>query len=139
MFAKISAAGAEPKSSGESLLATQYATPIKYGDVLFAVDGRQDVGPASLCCIDPLNEKVLWRNDGFDYGTLVRVKDELLFLTCEGDLIRFKANTLGFNEVSRHQILEPTPRGYRLPAISDGALYVRDDSTLKCFQVGASR
>jgi outer membrane protein assembly factor BamB len=136
VLAKVTAGGADPRSSGETLLATQYATPIRYNNVLFAVDGRQDIGPASLCCIDPVSENVLWRKDGFDYGTLIRVQDELLFLTCEGTLIRFKADTQKYSEVCRHQILESTSRGYRLPALSNGFLYVRDNSMLKCFQVG---
>lgn len=125
-----------PRSSGETLLATQYATPVRYNDVLFAVDGRQDIGPASLCCIDPLNDRVLWKKSGFDYGTLIRVRDDLLFLTCEGELIRLKANTVGCREVSRNQILDSTSRGYRLPALSSGRLFVRDSKVLKCLQVG---
>ena len=139
VLAKISAGGAQPKSSGETLLATQYATPVRYNEVLFAVDGRQDTGRASVCCIDPFSEKVLWQKEGFDYGSLLRVQDDMLFLTCEGELIRFRANTVGYNEVSRHQILQSTSRGYRLPAVSNGRLFVRDNSTLKCLQVGHSR
>ena len=139
VLAKISGNSATPQATGETLLATQYATPVKYNDVLFAVDGRQDIGPASLCCIDPAKEQVLWRKSGFNYGSLIRVRDELLFLTCEGDLIRFQANTVGYNEISRHRVLEPTSRGYRLPAISNGRLFVRDNETLKCLRAGESR
>ena len=130
------AAEPNPRSSGESLLATQYATPIRFQNVLFAMDGRQDFDNGSLCCIDPVGQEVLWRQPGISYGTLVRVDEELLLLTCGGELVRFRANTENYDEVSRHQILSATGSGYRLPALSSGRLYVRDDDTLKCLKVG---
>ncbi|MEP3480834.1 MAG: PQQ-binding-like beta-propeller repeat protein [Fuerstiella sp.] len=124
------------QNSGESLLATQYATPIVDGDVVFAVDGRQDSGEATLKCFDPLKEQILWEKRGFDYGTLIRADGQYLFLTCGGELIRFEDSTLRYKEISRHQVLNATRQGYRLPAISNGKLFVRDDGVLKCLQVG---
>lgn len=131
----------EPKltTSGESLLATQYATPVKHNGLLYAVDGRQDIGEASIKCIDPFQQKILWQESGFQYGSLIRVNEDLLFLTCGGDLIRFGANRSGFRQLHRSSVLKSTPRGYRLPAISNGRLFVRDDRVLKCLHVGKIR
>lgn len=128
----------QPQASGEQLLATQYATPVQYQGLLFAVDGRQDVGSATLKCFNPENQEVLWEQPGFHYGTLLRVDQDLLFLTCGGELIRFAADSDRYQEIQRVQVLEPTDRQYRLPAISNGRLYVRDDAQLKCLQVGKS-
>ncbi|MEZ6058889.1 MAG: PQQ-binding-like beta-propeller repeat protein [Planctomycetaceae bacterium] len=136
VWAGISATKGTPTGSGETLLATQYATPIRYKNVLFAVDGRQDIGRASLKCINPAAQKVMWSQDGFDYGSLIRVNDELLFLNVAGELIRFAADESAYRESHRSQVLQPTPRGYRLPALSNGRLYVRDDRELKCLLVG---
>lgn len=136
VLATLSANSVDTERSGESLLATQYATPIRYADVLFAVDGRQDVGSATLKCVDPVAGRVLWAEEGFEYGTLVRVQDELLFLTCGGELIRFAADPAAYRPSDRVQILNPTPDGYRLPAVSDGRLFVRDDRQLKCLRIG---
>lgn len=127
------------RNSGESLLATQYATPIVDGNVVFAVDGRQDSGDATVKCFDPLKEEILWQKSGFDYGTLIRADSQYLFLTCGGELIRFADSTLAYKQISRQQILNATGQGYRLPAISGGKLFVRDDQVLKCLQVGESR
>jgi len=135
-WAKIAETSVEPVMSGEELLATQYATPVPHNDLLFAVDGRQDIGRATLKCLNPATQKVLWQREGFHYGSLVRVDDELLFLTCAGELIRFAADSTGYREAQRFQILNATDRQYRLPAISQGRLYVRDDATLKCLQIG---
>ena len=125
--------------SGETLLATQYATPIRWNDLLFAVDGRQDIGRASLKCIDPSSQKVLWTKAGFDYGSLIRVNNDLLFLTVGGELIRFSADKSAYRELHRSKILDATPRGYRLPALSNGRLLVRDDRNLKCLLVGRTK
>lgn len=136
VLAKVGERFTDIRESGESLLATQYATPIVDGNVVFAVDGRQDSGDATLKCFDPVKEKALWQESGFDYGTLIRADKPYLFLTCGGELIRFEDSTLAYKEISRHKILDPTFQGYRLPAISNGKLFVRDDQVLKCLQVG---
>jgi outer membrane protein assembly factor BamB len=126
----------------EELLATQYATPVvspENPNIVFALDGRQDAGSGSarLKCIDLELRKVLWEESGFDYGTLIRVDKELLILTCGGELIRVAASADAYREVCRSQVLNSTDSGYRLPALSNGRLYIRDDSTLKCLRVGA--
>jgi len=139
VLAKIGASSAETTESGEDLLATQYATPIVNGDVMFAVDGRQDIGQATLKCLNPKTRQILWEEPGFDYGTLVKVGDDLLFLTNGGELIRFAANTEQYVDKQRVKILEPTSRGYRLPAVSNGRFFVRDDTNLKCLQIGVSQ
>ena len=127
----------------EMILATQYATPVAAadrGDLIFAVDGRQDAGSgqASLKCVDLATWKVLWEERGLDYGSLIRVNQELLMLTCGGELIRIAADSRGFRASERHQVQESTDRGYRLPAIANGRLFIRDDSKLRCLQVGVS-
>ena len=128
----------KPKLSGEQLLATQYATPIKQGSLLFAVDGRQDAGHASVKCIDPSQQKILWEKSGIDYGTMIRVNQDLILLTFGGELIRIVADPKAYRELHRSRVLQPSPRGYRLPAISNGRLFVRDDHVLKCLLVGES-
>ncbi len=138
VWATLGTDATETTVSGEELLASQYATPIKQGSVLFAVDGRQDTGSASIKCIDPSQQKVLWEKKGFDYGTMIRVNKELIFLTFGGELIRIPADPSRYRESHRSSVLNPTSRGYRLPAISNGRLFVRDDHVVKCLQVGRS-
>lgn len=138
VWAPFTKSDCQPEAHGETLLATQYATPIAVDNLLYAVDGRQDAGPgsASIKCIDPRKQKILWEESGFDYGTLILVEDELLFLSCGGEIVTFKADPARFRETRRCTVLGDTPRGYRLPALSSGRLYVRDNEQLKCLQVG---
>jgi outer membrane protein assembly factor BamB len=135
---------AEEVWRNEEILATQYATPVpmaKDSSIVFAMDGRQDAGraSASLKCIDIGQQKVLWEESGFDYGSLIRVNTELLVLTCGGELIRVAASPKGYHEISRATVLNRMDSGYRLPALSNGRLFIRDDSTLKCLEVGLSK
>ena len=124
----------------DGFLSSQYATPIRVGDAIFAVNGRQDSGPksASLMCFDPRTKTVHWQKDNFDYGTLICAGDTLLFLTCGGELILVEANPKAYNEFARAKVLQPSPSGYRLPALSNGKLYVRDDRTLKCLDLSGN-
>ncbi|MFM7056402.1 MAG: PQQ-binding-like beta-propeller repeat protein [Planctomycetota bacterium] len=143
LLVSFTASAAKELHRDERLLATQYATPVRgtTDGILFAMDGRQDSGSgsAALKCIDVNSWKVLWEEPGFDYGTLLRVGDELLVVTCGGELIRVAADPRGYRESQRARIVAPTDSGYRLPAISSGRLFVRDDSTLKCLEVGPAR
>lgn len=138
VLAEVNKAGLKEVWRDESLLATQFATPVLADGRLFAVDGRQDGGrgSASLKCLDIAGQRVLWEKDGFDYGSIISAGGELLFLTCGGELIRFEANAAKYTESARASVLTPTDSGYRLPALSDGVLYVRDDSELKALKVG---
>jgi outer membrane protein assembly factor BamB len=142
LLVEVTSDGAKEVWRDEELLATQYATPVVSTDspnVVFALDGRQDAGSGSarLKCIDLENRNVIWEESGFDYGTLIRVDKELLILTCGGELIRVAASADAYREICRSQVLNSTDSGYRLPALSNGRLYIRDDSTLKCLRVGA--
>ncbi|MFN8709002.1 MAG: hypothetical protein ACK50J_20155, partial [Planctomyces sp.] len=64
------------------------------------------------------------------------VQEEFLFLTCGGELIRFRANAESYQEVNRSRVLDRTESGYRLPAIARGRLYIRDDASCRCLEVG---
>ncbi|MBL8818191.1 MAG: PQQ-binding-like beta-propeller repeat protein [Planctomyces sp.] len=120
-----------------NLLASQYATPIAFGNHLFAVEGRQDAGAgsASLKCIDTAGPEVVWEESGFDYGTLIAVQNDLFFLTCGGDLLRIRANVNKFELIEKAHVLNRTDSGYRLPALAAGRLYVRDDNSLKALSL----
>jgi outer membrane protein assembly factor BamB len=138
VFSEIEGTQAKQIWKDYEILASQYATPIAMDNLVFAVDGRQDSGSgsASVKCIDLPSQKVLWSQDGFDYGTMIRAGKDLLLLTCGGELIRIEATPERYHEIARAGVLERTDSGYRLPALANGRLYIRDDTTLKCLNVG---
>ena len=136
-FKEINAASAVPIWEDADLMASQYSTSLAHDGLLFGFHGRQDSlsGSASFRCLEPGRRKLLWEQRGLDYGTAVKVGDDLLLLTCSGELIHIKASPEGWKEIQKSKILNATPSGYRLPAVAGGRLFVRDDSTLKCLSL----
>lgn len=119
----------------DELMSSQYATCVADGGKLYGIHGRQDVGAASLRCIDPERRRIQWSQDGLSYGTLLKADGKLLILTCTGELILARVDPQRYQELARATVLQPTNRGYRLPALAAGRLYIRDDTTLKCLDL----
>lgn len=135
VLARVEADGAEELWRKPDLLASQYTTPIAHEGVLFGIDGRDDIPPAHLRCIDPDSGQVLWSEDNFGYATLLRAGNRLLIVTTGGELVLASANPDRYEELSRHRVSSDTLRA--LPALAGGRLYVRDSQTLYCVKVGS--
>ena len=121
----------------QQLMASQYATCVQSDGLLYGLDGRQDGGrrSATLKCFNPKTRRLHWSKDGFDYGTPIKADGKLIVLTSGGDLILTSLNSERYHELARASVLEDTPRGYRLPALANGRLYVRDNHSLKCLDL----
>ncbi len=61
LFAKINDTSVEKLWDSNDLISTQYATCIADGGLLYGLHGRDDQGQASLRCIDPDKQKILWQ------------------------------------------------------------------------------
>lgn len=109
--------------SDDAVISSQYVTPVKIDDNLFAVTGREDMGTPALCCVDWKNGQQQWIKT--DYGTahLVAIGHYLLVQNVDGrvDLIAATA------DACRVLATSPLPAGtYRsLPAIANGLLFAR--------------
>ncbi|QDT37164.1 outer membrane protein assembly factor BamB family protein [Stratiformator vulcanicus] len=120
------------------LLATQYATPVRLNEHLFAIDGRDDLGPTSLKCFKLDGSKSKWVQDDFGYGTLMRIGETMLAQTTNGELILFAADAAAYRELARAELFDPDtdPVVRALPAYANGRYFVRDSTELKVFQLG---
>jgi outer membrane protein assembly factor BamB len=126
--AEFDGAAARPLWQGEQPLATQYCTPLLIDGHLYGIDGRDDVPPADLVCAEPRTGRVLWRERGFGYGTLLAADGRLLAAKTDGELLLLVATPAGVQIRGRCRPLAGTLRA--LPALSGGRLYLRDDTTL---------
>jgi outer membrane protein assembly factor BamB len=127
---------------GVDALASQYCTPIAIGphaaagpqpQHAYCIDGRDDVPPATLKCVEMATGRVLWAEKNFGYGTLLAADGKLLAAKTDGDLLLMRVSPEGVTILARHQPLPGTVRA--LPALADGRLYVRDDDTLVCLNI----
>ncbi len=126
--------GFRPRWEGLDSLATQYATPVLVGGSLYAFDGREDLPPASLVCLDPQNGQVRWRERQASYGSLVATDGRLLAVGTDGTLQLIQPNGDRLEILASARPLSGTLRA--LPALAEGRLYLRNDDTLVCLDVG---
>ncbi|MBL8849379.1 MAG: PQQ-binding-like beta-propeller repeat protein, partial [Planctomycetaceae bacterium] len=132
----VNLAGAQPEElwDGNDLMSSQYTTCIEHDGLLYGVDGRQDIPPATLKCFDPVTQKVIWSEEDFGYATLIKADGKLLIMTTDGELVLAALGGDTFQPLKRTRLFNDTVRA--LPALSNGKLYVRDTGTLKCVNLG---
>lgn len=118
----------------DEVLSSQYTTPIIHEGAVFGIDGRQDGGPVSLKCFDLETRKIHWSKPGLAYATLIAADGKLLVMQTNGTLRLAELNKSAYRELGTAELLRGTTRA--LPALANGRLYVRNEKTLKCVELG---
>jgi hypothetical protein len=107
----------------DEVISSQYVTPVRVGDFLYGITGREDMRNAGLICVDWKAGKVQWRQA--DYGTahLIAAGDRLLVQSVAGKLEVLAADPQSYRVLSSARL----PVGvYRaLPALADGIYFGR--------------
>ena len=117
----------------DEVLSSQYTTPIILDGTVFGIDGRQDGGPISLKCFDLESRKVHWTKPGLAYATLIAADGKLLVMQTNGTLRLAELSKSAYRELGTAELLRGTTRA--LPALANGRLYVRNETTLKCVEL----
>jgi len=101
------------------------------------LDGEQLYGfdEAFLVCMDLRSGKVLWKQRGFEKGSLLLAAGHLLILGENGRLALAKADRGAYRERSSFTITRS--RCWAPPSLARGRLYVRDQESIFCFDLGA--
>lgn len=115
----------------DEILSSQYTTPIWHEGAVYGVDGRQDGGPVSLKCFDPLTRKIFWEESDLPYSTLIAADGKLLIFGSDGQLRAAKLQTTRYQELGRARVTSLTARA--LPALANGRIYVRDEQALRAW------
>lgn len=134
VYAAFDAAAATPIWEGADALASQYCTPIALGEHVYAIDGRDDGPPGTLTCLVRGTGKVAWKEQGFGYGTLLAADGKLLAVKTAGEAVLLAPDPTGPRVLARARLLGGTIRA--LPALVDGRLLVRNETTLAAFDLG---
>ena len=135
-FAKIGPTSVQTLWESDDIVSSQYVTCIYHNGHLFGVDG-QDGPEVILRCFDPKTQKIAWTKDRFGTASLLLAGDKLLALKTTGELVLAEASVEKYAQLESASVLNSTTRA--IPALSNGLLYVRDTTTLKCLAVGKSR
>ena len=115
--------------SSDDVLSNHYASSVALNDYLYGFHGRQEHGP-SLRCVQLQTGKVMWSVESFGSGTLTLAGEHLLVLKESGELLIAAAIPKAFQPVARTQVIPGTVRAY--PALAQGRLYVRNETSLVC-------
>lgn len=118
-------AGGEPTDrwSETDVISSQYATPVRCGQWLFAITGREDYGNGELLCVRWADGKVGWRQSEFGTAHLIAAGDRVLAQKISGELKLFAADESSYQELASATLPSGTYRA--LPAFSGGVLYCR--------------
>ena len=133
VYAAFDDRGATPVWQGIESFASQYATPIEIDGRLYGFNGRDDVPPAELTCLDRATGRVLWSDDDLGYGTLLAADGKLIAATTAGDIALLRPNPTRLEQLARARPFADDPRGgslRALPALAAGRLYLRNDREL---------
>jgi hypothetical protein len=118
--------------SSDEALSSHYATAVHRDQVLYGFHGRQEYGQ-SLRAVELLTGKVLWSEEGFGAGTVILAADKLVIVRESGELVIAEASPRAFQVLARARLLSGTVRAY--PALADGVIYVRNETTLAAFDL----
>ncbi len=133
VFAKLGHDTADHIWDSDDILSSQYMTPLVLSNLIYGIHGQERLDESELRCVDPRAKKVLWSKPGFGFGAMIAADGKALALTTEGELILWRPNAQKYQELARTRLFRSTSRA--IPALSNGRLFVRDSTTLKCVQV----
>jgi outer membrane protein assembly factor BamB len=130
----LRAKGAELEEvwANDRALSCHYNTPVRVGEYLYGVHGRQEAGP-QLRCVEWKTGAVKWSVPRFGAASLIAVDGGLVALTEGGEVVRFDADPAAFKERGRAKVLGADTRA--APALAGGRLFARDGSRLVCVEL----
>lgn len=111
----------------DKVLLSKFQSSVLTGGYLFASDQRK------LACVEFMTGKEMWKEPRIKDGTVVLAEARLFVLTEGGELIVTPATKDGFKPATRVQLLEG--RCWTVPTIANGRLYVRNQDTIKCYDL----
>ena len=109
--------------SKRDAISSQYVTPVRHGDFMYAISGREDMGDAELLCARWSDGQVAWRRPDFGTSHLIASGDRILATGTKGRLVLLAAESKEYRELASVDLPEGAYRS--LPALADGVLFCR--------------
>lgn len=131
---KVTKNGTKILWENDASLSCQYHTPLLLAGHLYGFHGRLDTGPRpEFRCVELATGAIKWRNQRVGAGALIKVGEEILNLTVDGQLLRGRLSPAGYRESTRVQVLGFEVRAH--PAFADGRFFARDKTKLVCLKL----
>ncbi|MGE3809068.1 MAG: PQQ-binding-like beta-propeller repeat protein [Gemmataceae bacterium] len=105
----------------------QFSSSILYKDCVYGFD------TSFLVCMDLRKGDVLWKQRGFQRGSLTLADGRFIILGEHGNVALATLNPQGYQLLSTFKL--PTQRCWTSPVIANGKLFLRDEKTIWCFNL----
>jgi outer membrane protein assembly factor BamB len=115
-------------------LRIMHANAVRIDDHVYGSSG--DLGPAYLMAVDLKTGELKWRARGFSKATLLLAGNKLIILDEDGTLGLAAATPEKLTVQAKAKVLEKY--AWTVPTLIDTRLYLRDDRTLKCLDLGVA-
>ena len=104
-------------------LINHWSTPVVKDGHLYGMFSFKEYGEGPLKCIELATGEERWAKEGFGPGNVILAGDVLVALSDAGEVVLAEAKPGAYSELARADVLEG--KCWSMPALSDGALYVR--------------
>ncbi len=111
-----------------SKMRSHFASCVRFGDTIYGFD------ESTLVALNLRDGAVHWKKRGFGKGSLLGVGGQLLVLGEGGACALAEASPKEYREIARFPFSDE--RCWTAPTVAHGLLYLRDQKTLACFDVG---
>ena len=118
----------------QNKLRIMHANAVRVDDHVYGSSG--DLGPAYLMAVDLNTGKLKWRARGFSKSTLLLAGNKLIILDEDGNLGLATPTPEKLTVHAQAKVLERY--SWTAPTLIGTRLYLRDDRTLKCLDLGVA-
>jgi len=118
---------------GDTAVASLWSTPVCKDGCLYGMISFKKFGVGPFKCVDLKTGEVKWQQPGFGAGQVLLVRDRLLALADDGQLVLIEASPVAYKEVARFKAV--TGKCWSTPALSDGLLYLHSTKESACLDL----
>ena len=112
-------------------LKNQFSSSVVVGDYIYGFDD------GNLVCLDLETGERMWRERGFNHGSLLYADGHLVVLGERGTLALVRAAPGEYQEIARQEVFEG--KTWTPPSLSRHTLYVRDEHELVALELSTPR
>jgi len=106
----------------------QFSSSILYERYLYGFNNH------ILTCMDFTTGKIMWRERGYNKGSLIGIDGHMIILGEKGNLALAELSHKGFIEKSQYDLF-PHKKCWSVPVVSDGRLYIRNEEEIVCLDI----
>lgn len=107
----------------------KFTSPVLHNGYVYGLD------EGILMCLDPINDKKMWKRGRYGHGQVLLVDGNLLIISEKGDLVLVEANPEKFNEIASIPVLKKSAKVWNPHTLVNGIVYVRDHVEMAAYDL----